>query len=227
MFSLLAATCGVLGAASCAAFSSTTRDGFLGGVFDLAPVADAHVSREAVLSSAPGTYIERLLAEHRSVLERWPNRMMTPIQVWIDSSETTPGMQPGFPAAVRAAFAEWVGVGLPVRFAFVGAVQDANVAVRWTEHLDRKTGATTWRTDRRGWLLSADVTLATHISNGRPLDERGVRAIALHEIGHLLGLSHSDYAGDIMAPLVRVDQLSSSDRATARLLYSLPAGRVH
>jgi len=66
-----------------------------------------------------------------------------------------------------------------------------------------------------------------HASDGHPLDSRGMRAIALHEVGHALGLSHSLNERDIMAPLVRVDGLSEQDRGTIKLLYSLPAGQVH
>jgi predicted Zn-dependent protease len=53
-----------------------------------------------------------------------------------------------------------------------------------------------------------------------------VRAIALHEVGHAIGLAQSDDRHDIMAPLVRVAALSVGDRATARLLYALPAGHL-
>jgi len=98
--------------------------------------------------------------------------------------------------------------------------------VRWTDHLSRKTGSTTWRTDRTGYLKSGDITLATHTSDGHLLDARGMRAIALHEVGHALGMSHSLDGRDIMASLVRVDELSDADRSTIRLLYSLPAGAV-
>jgi predicted Zn-dependent protease len=59
-----------------------------------------------------------------------------------------------------------------------------------------------------------------------PLDSRGMRAIALHEVGHSLGLSHSLNPQDIMAPLIRVDVLSLSDRNTIKLLYSFPAGTI-
>jgi len=70
------------------------------------------------------------------------------------------------------------------------------------------------------------VASATHISDGQSLDARGMRAIALHETGHALGLSHSGEASDIMAALVRVDGLSAQDRNTIKLLYSYPAGPV-
>jgi predicted Zn-dependent protease len=58
------------------------------------------------------------------------------------------------------------------------------------------------------------------------LDEEAMRAMALHEIGHLLGLDHTQDATSIMAPKVRVRDLSAADRATVRLLYSLPPGPV-
>ena len=87
-------------------------------------------------------------------------------------------------------------------------------------------GTTTWRTNGTGWMLGGEITLATHVSDGRPLDRMSARMIALHEIGHLIGLSHSADPGDIMAALVRVEMPTLADVATARLLYAFPAGRV-
>ena len=80
-----------------------------------------------------------------------------------------------------------------------------------------------WRERALGALRFA---LATHVSDGQPLDARGMRAIALHEVGHALGMSHSLDERDVMAALVRVDGLSESDRGTIKLLYTLPAGHV-
>jgi hypothetical protein len=225
---LFAATIGAAGMLNCAQYSSGARDGTLGEM--ISPVKKnpntARASLGAILSSAPGTYIEDLLADRDSTIERWPDHTTQPLRVWIDSSETIGGAQAAFPSTVRAAFTQWSATGIPLHFAFVTSLRDADIRVHWTDHLDHKTGSTTWRTDRIGWLISGDITLATHISDGQALDARGMRAIALHEVGHALGLSHSDDGHDIMAPLVRVDGLSIPDRNTIKLLYSFQAGHI-
>lgn len=195
---------------------STSSSAGLAGVLDEpAPL------REEVLRAADGTYIGRLLLERDSMLARWPSRIDQPIRVWVE-----PVSNAGFSDHVRAAFGEWTGIGLPLRFEFVNRARDAEILVRWTDRLERKTGNTVWRVDRSGWMRGSDVLLATHLGDGRQLDARSLRAIALHEIGHALGLAHSDDRHDVMAPLVRVAALSRGDRATALLLYTLPAGHL-
>lgn len=178
-------------------------------------------------SLSGGTYIEAVIAEHDSVLERWPQRIADPIRVWIAPGDSLPGWTPAFARRVENAFADWESIGIPVRFAFIGDSSAAEVHLRWVDTLSAgAAGVTDWTSDANGFMQSAEIRLAMRASDGNPQDSRGVTAIALHEIGHLLGLAHSPSASDIMAPWVTADDLTDEDRATARLLYSLAPGRV-
>jgi predicted Zn-dependent protease len=51
-------------------------------------------------------------------------------------------------------------------------------------------------------------------------------ALALHEIGHALGLGHSSSRADAMYPIAMSSELSERDRRTAQLLYDLPPGSI-
>jgi predicted Zn-dependent protease len=128
---------------------------------------------------------------------------------------------------VRAAFQEWSALRLPVRFTFVDDSANAEVHVNWIDRFNEPiSGRTRWARDDDWVITDANITLAVHHNRGEQLDEDAMRAMALHEIGHLLGLDHTTDSLSIMAPKVRVRQLSDADRATVRLLYALPAGPV-
>jgi predicted Zn-dependent protease len=128
---------------------------------------------------------------------------------------------------VREAFLEWSRLGIPVRFVFVAHPSDADVHVTWIDHFEEPiSGKTLWSRDRHWWIVGADITLALRHNHGELLDESSVRAIALHEVGHLLGLDHTADTSNIMTARVRVRDLSDADRATVRLVYSLPAGSI-
>ncbi|HEX4933181.1 MAG TPA: matrixin family metalloprotease [Gemmatimonadaceae bacterium] len=168
-----------------------------------------------------------MLLERDSSLARWPDRVAPPIHVWVQPESDVPGWSAGLPGEIRSAFLEWQSTGIPVRFAFVADSLDAEVHVRWTDRFTEPiSGRTRWARDDAWWITDAVITLAVHHHQGELLDNEAMRAMALHEIGHLLGLDHTADPGSIMARRVRVRSLTAVDRATARLLYQLPAGAV-
>ena len=153
--------------------------------------------------------------------------MATPVRVWVGNGPAIPGWDPSYPERVRDAFDEWANLGIPVKFTYVRDSADADVHVSWIDHFDSPiSGKTIWARDSKWWIVTANITLALHHNAGELLDPKAIHAIALHEVGHLLGLDHTADTANIMTARVRVRDLSEADRSTMKLLYSLPPGSV-
>ena len=193
---------------------------------ELTPEARAAVRRQ-LRERGQGTYIGEMLAERDSALARWHDLKGKPLNVWIQPSADINEFRPEVATSVRDAFLDWDGLLLPVRFAFTPDSASADVHVTFIDHFDEPiSGRTKWARDEDWWIIGADIVLAVHHRNGNVLDDDSMKAMALHEIGHLLGLDHTGDSTSIMAPKVRVRDLSAADRATVRLLYTLPPGAV-
>lgn len=183
--------------------------------------------RRRLSESSNGTYIGEMLAERDSALARWPDRHGKPLRIWIQPTTDIDDWHDAYAEGVRQAVHSWDSLELPVRLAFSSDSAHADVHVTFIDHFEEPiSGRTRWARDDDWWITDADIVLAVHHHNGGPLDDDAMRAMALHELGHLLGLDHTDDPTSIMAPRVRVRELSSADRATIRLLYTLPPGGV-
>jgi hypothetical protein len=184
-------------------------------------------ARRRLVEGGVGTYIGEMLASRDSALARWPDRRGVPLQIWVQPTVALPDWDAAYLREVREAFREWDALRLPVRFVFIGDSSRADVHVTFIDHFDEPiSGRTKWVRDDDWWITDADIILATHHRNGDALDADAMRAMTLHEVGHLLGLDHTTDPANIMAPKVRVRTLSMADRATVRLLYALPPGAV-
>src|ERR1051325_2392631 len=184
-------------------------------------------ARAALRAGAADTYISEILLERDSALARWPSRPARPLKVWVQSAAGIQDWSDEYVDAVANAFGTWDSVELPVRFDVVTDSADADVAVAWIEHFDApSSGRTRWSRDDKWWIVNAGIVLAVHHQHGEVLDRSAMRAMALHEIGHLIGLDHTSDVASIMAPRVRVRDLTPIDKATAKLVYSVPAGPV-
>ncbi|ODT01891.1 MAG: hypothetical protein ABS52_15860 [Gemmatimonadetes bacterium SCN 70-22] len=184
-------------------------------------------ARNRLALGAAGTYIGEVLAAHDSALARWPDRQGAPLRIWVQPSAEIPDWSPASVDIVRDAFVEWGESGIPLNFSFVRDSASADVRVTWIDRFNEAiSGKTLWSHDDRWTILEASIVLAVHHRTGETLDASATRAIALHEVGHLIGLDHTADTTSIMTPKVRVKTLSSADRATAQLLYLLPAGPI-
>lgn len=194
------------------------------------PFAD-EITRETVRRTlaehGTDTYIGEMLAERDSALARWRDHAGDPLMVWIQPASEVAGWDTQYVEDVRTAFTDWDALKLPVRFTFTTDSASANVHVTFVNHFEEPiSGRTRWARDDDWWITDADIVLAVYHRGGPMLDDEAMHAMSLHEIGHLLGLDHTVDPTSVMAAKVRVRTLSPADRATVRLLYTLPPGGV-
>jgi hypothetical protein len=189
-------------------------------------VRDPLAIATALETRTEGSYLPELLEMREGWSYRWPDRRLDPMRVWIEPS-AHPQYQPEFVQAVEASFNDWALIGLPFLFTFVRDSSRAEVHVTWVDRFEeRMTGRTLWRHDQHGWITGGSIEIALNLPDGRPVVLDGVRAIALHEVGHLVGLDHPTDQTSVMAAQVLVTQINEADRRTARLIYDLPPGRL-
>lgn len=161
----------------------------------------------------------------------WPQSRM-PIGVYIKQSKEVPGFSQSLAAAVKQAFDEWTMASAgKVSFIFLDKPdKDAKITVSWTNdrskmQSSREDGQTTLIADGQG-IVSADILLLTVPPPGmKVLGPNYFKHIALHEVGHSLGIAvHSAVAGDVMYgvidPVDKAFALTGGDAQTLVALYT-------
>jgi hypothetical protein len=195
-----------------------------------APRRDLATIQERIREGAPGTYLLHMLEEQDHQLARWPDRRAEPLRVWIQPTASIPDWNVTYPVVAERAFDEWRDAGFPIRFDMIRDSVATDIKILFVHQMppedSSRIGVARRMMDEHGWIVSAEIIIATHDREGRPLPAAMVAGSARHEVGHILGLGHSNNPGDVMFPESRTPIISASDRATLHMIYILPPGPV-
>ncbi len=120
----------------------------------------------------------------------------------------------------------WNGQPFPIVVDRRG-IRPAQFEVRWSRTLTQSrlgVAHTAWSATTGLRVLSLELTTRNPFSPSQLLGPRQVRLIAAHEMGHALGLPHSDQRRDVMYPENTATALTARDYRTVEALYSLADG---
>jgi len=184
-------------------------------------------ARALLARDAGQTYLDSMLFSTDSLVRRWPDRGGAPFRVAMVEGGSA-DYQPRLAGFVRRAGALWEGAGVGFWFAFTTDSGSADIVVRWTESFGNgnQAGVTDLRWANSGAVVRAYVSLATRNVGDSLFNDDALLGAAIHELGHAMGMPHSTDSTDVMFPVTRALALSPRDRATARLLYTLPPGSL-
>lgn len=96
-----------------------------------------------------------------------------------------------------------------------------NIYLNWTEFPSISSNELGLETtvSESNVIIKATVNLAVHTSHGDALSDGDLQNVALHELGHSLGLGHSNVSSDVMYPYYTLD--SSAKYLSTLDLYGI------
>ena len=131
---------------------------------------------------------------------------------------------------VKSAFDKWQSLAPDIiAFKETEAKSKADIRIEYKNIIEPHLGGLTKTYHQGNKLLKADIFLIDQNKKKEPLDKDIMYKLALHEIGHSLGIiGHSSNSNDIMSlsDVANLKGISTNDINTLKLIYSDKNGKL-